>query len=156
MAEETATIHGYGSFIEKVFDGKLESLQAVDTVVRCALMDENLTHEQSDRYWLDVKTHEIEGREDYDPEDHYSPVDLENKEIFFDEQEKEIYFRADNITYGDEVTLTASYMVIFVVDDENIDDSPLMLFVDLEEERSSLNGRFEVNWHEDGLFYISI
>jgi hypothetical protein len=150
-----STIQGYGNFIKNLLINNIPNLQDEGVVVRCALLDESFSLDQTHEFWSDISSTEITGKVDYDLEGHYGQQDLINKQVIYDDVAGTITFDADNISFGSEVTIAARYMAIYEVE-ATPEESPLLLLVDFGELKSSLDGRFEVNWHADGIFYISI
>ena len=141
-------VNAYGNFLVNLMTGNIPSLDLGSTVVRCALMDQNHTFNQDHVYWSQVKSNEVT---DVD----YSAKDLANKEVEFVKNIGKVFFKASRVNYGDTVTISARHLVMYVVGD-NDSSSPLILSVNFGENKSSLDGRFHINWHSDGIFSISV
>lgn len=142
------TFNVYGSFMVNLMMGSVSSLVDSGTRVRCALMGEGHEFNKDHEYWSHVLGSEITDTD-------YTPLDLQNKSIVYDKEGNKVYFRSDSLNYGDEVSISARHMVVYVVGNTS-ETSVLMFSIDFGELRSSVTGRFRINWNEEGVFSISI
>ncbi len=127
----------YGTFFENLKKGELGNLEVDD--IQCALLDSGYTFSHDhDNFTDDVSANEIDDAD-------YSQQTLSNVSVT--RTDRETVVDADDVNFGDEVNISASYAVLF---DETSDK--LIFFVDFDGEEESVDGKFEIQWHEDGIF----
>jgi len=126
-------------------DGAIRYLY--DTLT-CALLDANYTPDQAlHSVWSDVQSYEIASQPDY------SPQTLANKSVSLS-ADKVVLF-ADPVDFGDAVTLTAKFLVVY----QNTGDpatSRLLFYVDLNAGSADPvqvnNTNFDILWDANGIY----
>ena len=137
----------YAKFFQNALNGNLDDLEGADNL-ECMLLDTNHSFSEADEFVNDIAANEIDDAD-------YSRQALTNVAVTqgLDADNNQINVDADDINFGDTVTISANYAVIYQNQADDT-DSPLMFFVDFDGEEASQDGTFELQVHEDGLFDV--
>ena len=137
----------YAQFFENALRGNLDDLEG-EEALECMLLDTDHSFSEADEFVDDIVANEIDDAD-------YSRQSLTGVSVSqgADSDDNQINVDADDINFGDEVTISASYAVIYQSQTDDT-DSPLMFFVDFDGEEASQDGTFELQVHEDGLFDV--
>lgn len=148
MAEEVDLLL-YGTLHDKLYQGDLD-LDAGE--ITCALMGTGYTFEFDQELFTEIEEDEVD---DAEYEDYEQQV-VEGNEVIYDaaENDRKVIFDADNVSFGEDVTITARYAVLFATGEGH--NQELIAAVDFLEERGSVDGAFEIQWHEDGIFEVEV
>jgi len=131
----------YAKFFENALRGNLDDLEGADNL-ECMLLDANHSFSETDEFVNDIVANEIDDAD-------YSRQSLTN--VAVTQNTNEVNVDADDINFGNEVTISASYAVIYQSQTDDT-DSPVMFHVDFDGEQESADGEFTLEVHADGLY----
>ena len=131
----------YAKFFQNALNGNLDDLEGADNL-ECMLLDSNHTFDEENEFVEDISANEID-------DDDYSRQSL--TDVAVTQNTNEVNVDADDINFGDEVTISASYAVIYQSQTDDT-DSPIMFHVDFDGEQESVDGEFTLEVHADGLY----
>jgi len=124
------------------------------------LGDELTVALMADTYSFDF-THELFTEIDADEVDDttytdYSQQIMTGNDVTYDgvNAPRQVLVDGDDVNFGNEVTITARYAIIFASGANH--NQELIAAVDFLEERSSVDGVFEIRWHDDGIFLTEV
>lgn len=148
MAEEVDLLL-YGTLHDKLYQGDLD-LDAGE--ITCALMGTGYTFEFDQELFTEIEEDEVDDEEYPD----YSRQVITNNTVIYDpaENPRAVTFDADDVNFGDQVTIDARFAVLFATGEDH--NQELIACVDFLEERGSVDGAFEIQWHEDGIFEVEV
>lgn len=136
---------GYYNAMDELLNDNLPDLDDSGTVVRCALLTDSYSPDlENDETFADVSGDEVPDGDGYSSDG----TELTNKSLSVDSSGRTV-FDADDAVWENS-TIDARYAVVY---EESSD--VLLTLVDFEEELSSQDGDFRVEWHsDDGVFNI--
>ena len=138
-----ATANVYANFFANAFNGNLPDIEDDDNL-ECMLLDENHSFSETNNTVDDISANEI-------TDEDYSRQTLTG--VTVNRSTGTITVDADDISFGTEVSITASHAVIYTVGTDDT-DSYLLFDVDFESEQESVDGEFTLEIYEDGLFDV--
>lgn len=145
----------YNRFFERLQNNEVGVDLADGAVdVKVALLDDQHSPDLGDdATWDDISSDEITNTSAND--DGYSAggETLSNKSINVDTTERTVDFDADDVNWTDS-TIDARYAVVYNADPSSDSDKDLIMLIDFEEEKSSENADFTIEWNADGLHRI--
>ena len=133
----------YANFFSNSFGANIPDMEGEDNL-ECMLLDSNHTFDEADEFVEDISANEID-------DDDYSRQPLDN--VAVTQNTNEINVDADDITFGDSVSISANYAVIYALNTDD-DDSPLLFHVDFDGEEESVDGEFTLQVDDNGLFDV--
>ncbi|SDM21201.1 hypothetical protein [Halarsenatibacter silvermanii] len=120
------------------------------TVIKVALMEESFVFNQNiDDNWDDISEHEISAAEN--PPYEEGGQELANKS--FDVEGNAVVLDGDNIIWPNS-NITAHYAVIYDATPAEDTDKKLLGIQDFDGEKSTSDGNFEIQWHENGILAV--
>jgi len=140
-----ATAEIYAQFFENVLRGNLDDLEG-EGALECMLLDTDHSFSEADEFVDDIVANEIDDAD-------YSRQALTGVSVSqgADSDDNQINVDADDITFGDSVSISANYAVIYHSKTDDT-DSPIMFHVDFDGEQESADGEFTLEVHDDGLY----
>ena len=133
----------YAQFFENALRGNLDDLED-EEALECMLLDSNHTFDEEDEFVEDISANEIDDAD-------YSRQSLTN--VAVTQNTNEVNVDADDITFGDRVSISANYAVIYALNTDD-DDSPLLFHVDFDGQEESVDGEFTLQVDDNGLFDV--
>lgn len=136
----------YGKFLEKLASG---SINWVSDTVKVALLSSSYTPNQdTNEFFSEVVTYEITGTG-------YTAggATVTGKSLYYDAATNTLQLRCNSVSWSNS-TLTARYAVFYKSTGTN-STSPLIAYVDFDQNVSSTNGTFQIVVPADGLIKIS-
>jgi len=137
----------YSNFFKNALQGNINNLEGVGAL-ECMLLDVNHTFDEANEFVSDIVINEIA---DVD----YARQTLTGVSVVQGTAAETnlITVDAGDITFGDPVTISANYAVIYQSQTDDT-DSPLMFHVDFDGLQESVDGAFVLEVHADGLFDV--
>ena len=135
----------YARFFKNALNGNIDDLEGADNL-ECMLLDTNHSFSEADEFVDDIVANEIDDAD-------YSRQALTGVSVSqrADADDNQINLDADDITFGDPVSISANYAVIYHSKTDDT-DSPVMFHVDFDGEQESVDGEFTLEVHADGLY----
>lgn len=136
----------YGKFLAKLCQAQFNW---TNDTIKVALLSSTYTPNQdTHEFWSDVSSHEVSGTG-------YTAGGkaVTNKSLYYDADNNTQQLRCDSVSWENS-TITARYAVVYK-DTGTPSTSPLIAYVDFEQNLSSNNGTFQVTVPSDGLLKIS-
>ena len=127
----------------------LEKVMNLETdTIKCMLCTSSYTPDQDAHDFKDDITNEVSGTG-------YTAGGAEVANPAVTIAAKGTKFDGDDVEWAAS-TITARYAVLY--DDTPVGDGakPLLIYVDFGEDKSSENGTFKIQWHENGIFTITV
>lgn len=147
----TVTVRKFAKANENFLKGLINDLSAGGTTVKCALMKSAYTPDYAAHdNWGDVAANEIDPAT-Y-PDYAAGGVALGNKAVTT--VALETFFDADDAEWTN-ATITAAYAVVYDDTPEADADKKLLACGDFDGDKSSTDGTFKVEWHENGIFKMT-
>ena len=137
----------YAQFFENALRGNLDDLEG-EEALECMLLNTDHSFSEADEFVDDIVANEIDDAD-------YSRQALTGVSVSqgVDSDDNQINVDADDINFGNELTISAYYAVIYQSQTDDT-DSPLMFHVDFDGEEASQDGTFELQVHDYGLFDV--
>lgn len=143
----TVSIKMYSHFQEHLANEKFVGLGS-ETAIKCSLHTSAYTANQdSDDYWDDC-TNEITGTG-------YTAGGVVLTSTVISTTGRVMTFDAGNALWEDS-TITARYAVIYDSTEAVDSAKPLICYVDFGEDKSSENSTFQLTWHSNGIFTVTV
>lgn len=139
----------YANSPRRAYAGELnDDIGDSGTDIRVALMTDNFTIDRSaDEVWGDVNDDEI----DEDANDGYSAGGQTITGRSLTEDSLEVLFTGDDVVWENS-TITAYYAVVYNNEPASASEKDLLSVIDFEQEESSDDGDFRIEWAEDAIF----
>ncbi len=148
----------YGPAIENLAKAGIPDLSAGGTVIKVALMDDTFTFNQDHEKWGDIKDKQISDVTYTDYTEHGETI--ANKQVNYLARVTTFKTTDAKATFCDPGDIKASYAVIYyyvdAAGDPHDDNSKLIACIDFDGELESKNGEFSIEWHNDGIFTITV
>ena len=135
----------YARFFKNALNGNIDDLEGAGAL-ECMLLDVNHSFSEADEFVSDIVANEITDAD-------YSRQALTGVAVTqgIDADDNQINLDAADITFGDPVSISANYAVIYHSKTDDT-DSPIMFHVDFDGEQESVDGEFTLEVHADGLY----
>lgn len=140
----------YSNFPYHLANNALDESLHATTKLKCMLCTSTYTPNQDTHDFKDDVTNEVE------PGGNYSARGVACGSATLDLTDRVLTFDAADAEWTSS-TITARYAVLYLdINPEADGECPLILYVDFDENKSSDNGTFKVEWHTDGIFTITV
>ncbi len=143
-----AVMRVYGRFLENLLRARIYDLNSSGTEVSVYLLGDGYTFDENHDNWAQIVQHEVD--DDIYP-DYGGPEEILNKVVAYDTGPHEVSLDGDDVEFTPEGNIAANYAVIVDTTDPANVDQRLIACVDFEGEEESVDGRFEIRWHGDGI-----
>ena len=141
----------YGKAIINAFGGESEgestSIDFLTNEIRVSLCTSSYTPDLDTHEFFSDVTNEVTGG-------NYAATPLVNKSLTYDSATNKAIFDADNITWANS-TITARHAVIYKWTGSAA-TSPLLGYVNFEQDYSSSSGNFTITWDSGGIFTATV
>lgn len=133
----------YANFFQNALSANINDIEETDGL-ECMLLDANHSFDEDDEFVDDIVANEVTDSD-------YSRQTLTN--VVLTRNINEVNLDADDISFGTNINLAASYAVIYQAKTDDT-DSLLLFHVDFDGQEEAVDGAFELQVNESGLFDI--